>query len=149
MLGCTYNDQPEREGGSLCRDLYYKPLATLSAKDRRRLDQAIKVAENSECRKRHGAVLTAGGRVLSVGINTNRNDPLIIGEAQLKNSIHAEVAALRAWGGTGLKNATIYVARLGKAGDPVYSKPCENCQKALKDAGVKKVIYTIDNEMEL
>lgn len=94
-------------------------------------------------------MLTAGGRVLSVGINTNRNDPLIIGEAQLKNSIHAEVAALRAWGGTGLKNATIYVARLGKAGDPVYSKPCENCQKALKDAGVKKVIYTIDNEMEL
>lgn len=91
----------------------------------------------------------AGGRVLSVGINSNRNDPSVIGDAQLKYSVHAEIAALRAWGGTNLKNATIYVARLGRSGDPMMSKPCENCQKALKEAGVRKVIYTIDNEMEL
>lgn len=91
----------------------------------------------------------AGGRVLSIGINTNRNDPSIIGDAQLAYSVHAEVAALRAHGSK-VKNGTIYIARIGKKNDePMMSKPCENCQKALKDAGVKKVIYTIDNGMEL
>lgn len=127
--------------------LYYK--TELSAKDKRRLNQAIEVSKNSDCRHKHGAVLMAGGRVLSVGINSNRNDPSVIGDAQLKYSVHAEIAALRSWGGTNLKNATIYVARLGRSGDPMMSKPCENCQKALKEAGVRKVIYTIDNEMEL
>ena len=127
--------------------LYYK--TELSAKDRSRLDQAVRIAENSECQKRHGAILTSGGRVLGIGVNTNRNDPAIIGDAQLAYSVHAEVAALRAWGGTNLKNATIYVARIGRNGDPMMSKPCVKCQEALKAAGVKKVVYTIDNEMEI
>lgn len=79
----------------------------------------------------------------------NRNDPAIIGDAQLNYSVHAEVAALRAWGGTNLRNATLYVARIGRDGTPMMSKPCANCQQALRDAGVKKVVYTIDSEMEL
>lgn len=127
--------------------LYYKTV--LSAKDRSRLDQAIRVSENSECRKRHGAVLTSGGRVLGIGVNVNRNDPAVIGDAQLNYSVHAEIAALRAWGGSNLKNATMYVARIGRYGEPMMSKPCAKCQEALKAAGVKKVVYTIDNEMEI
>ena len=144
----TTSKQQESAGGSLCRDLYYKSTSNLSAKDRRRLDQALRVAENSDCRQRHGAVLMAGGRVLSVGINTNKNDPYYIGEDQLDKSIHAEIQALRAHGSK-VKNGTIYIARLGKRDIPLMSKPCDNCQKALKEAGVKKVVYTIDNEMEI
>lgn len=85
---------------------------------------------------------------MSVGINTNRNDPAIIGDAQLNYSVHAEVAALRGLGHS-VKNGIMYVARVDKKGEPKMSKPCAKCQEALKKAGVRKVVYTIDDEMEL
>ena len=128
--------------------LYYQQSG-LSAKDRSRLNQALRIAENSECRQRHGAVLTQGGRVLGIGVNVNKNDPVYSGENQLAFSIHAEEAAIRAWGGSGLKGATMYVARLGKKGIPLNSRPCAKCQKMLKAAGIRRVVYTIDNEMEI
>lgn len=146
MLGCIHNDTKEQV--IAIWHLYYQQ-SDLSAKDRSRLNQALRIAENSECRQRHGAVLTQGGRVLGIGVNVNKNDPVYSGENQLAFSIHAEEAALRSWGGSGLKGATIYVARLGKRNIPLNSKPCASCQKMLKEAGVRRVVYTIDNEMEL
>lgn len=45
------------------------------------------------------------------------------------------------------KHATVYVARTLKNGAWAISKPCEDCQRALKRAKVKRVYYTIsDNE---
>lgn len=128
--------------------LYYQQ-SDLSAKDRRRLNQALRIAENSECRQRHGAVLTQGGRVLGIGVNVNKNDPVYSGEDQLAFSVHAEEAAIRSWGGASLKGATIYVARLGRRGVPLNSKPCAKCQELLKTAGVRRVVYTVENILHL
>lgn len=130
----------------LCRTLYYK--TSLSSTDRRRLNRAINLAKIGACKKKHGAVLVAGGRVMSVGINTNRNDPAIIGDAQLNYSVHAEAAAIRALGHP-VKNGIMYVARVDKRGNPKMSKPCIKCQELLRKYGVKKVVYTVDEEMVL
>jgi deoxycytidylate deaminase len=42
------------------------------------------------------------------------------------------------------RGATIYVARVNRTGEPRMSKPCSACARALKDAGVSKIIYTIN-----
>lgn len=48
-----------------------------------------------------------------------------------------------------LKNATIYVARVNNSGEQMMSKPCINCQEALRARGIKKVFFTIDRSMGL
>lgn len=108
----------------------------------------MNIAQNSTCKQQHGAIIYRSGAVLSVGINRNKNNPTFVGEATKNWSVHAEVAAIKACGNANLKNATLYVARINKSGSPMMSKPCVKCQKAIEDAGIKKVIYTIDGTIE-
>lgn len=108
----------------------------------------MKLAEYSTCKQQHGAIIIKGGSVLSVGINRNKNNPTFVGEATKNWSVHAEAAAIRACKGADLRNATIYVARINNSGKPMMSKPCLKCEKAIREAGIKKVVYTIDSIME-
>lgn len=85
-----------------------------------------------------------------MGINSIRNSPYMTGIPKNQYSTHAEVAALRAAPrGMNLKNATMYVARIYRTGEPAMSAPCAQCRIALKAAGISKVVYTIDKEMTL
>lgn len=103
----------------------------------------MKVAELSTAKQRHGAVIYKGGSVLSVGVNAVHNDPLFTGEFTRNPNTHAETQAIRACSpDIDLSNATLYVARVNKRGEPMYSKPCKTCQEAIDLAGIKKVIYT-------
>ena len=109
----------------------------------------MRAASNSLCHQRHGAVVVVGGRVLGVAINSDRNDPNIVDDPKTQAAVHAEVAALRACGSARVAGGTIYVARVNRKGMPMMSKPCANCQKVLKAAGVKKIVYTIDSMIDL
>jgi len=114
------------------------------------LDKALALATTSACKQwKHGAIILKGGRVLGKGINSDRNNPNQVADPKTQAAVHAEVAALRAAGATDLRGATIFVARANRAGEPRMSKPCHNCQAALRARGVKKVVYTIDSSMEL
>ena len=120
----------------------------LSARDKHELNRAIEAAKTSKCNQKHGAVIKAGGRILAVEVNRKRNDPTIVADPKREAAVHAEIAALRSCGNTSVAGGTIYVARWGKKNKPLMSKPCERCQAALREAGIKKVIYTISNFME-
>lgn len=91
---------------------------------------------------KHGAVIVKGGRVISIGINKNRNHPTVVSAEHIKThcSIHAEIDALRKV--SNAKGATIYVARVNKKGQDRMSRPCDRCHDAISDAGIRKVIYT-------
>lgn len=54
---------------------------------------------------------------------------------------HAEIRAMAKVPPSSLVGATIYVARScrGKWGD---SRPCSSCDRAIRKAGIKRVIYT-------
>ena len=114
----------------------------LSNRDRRYLNLAKNVAMSSSERMMHGAVIVKSNRVLSVGINKFRNHPDIIPEEQIKTScsVHAEADALRKI--KDARGATIYVARINRRGKQRLSRPCDNCYKAIKEAGINKIIYT-------
>ena len=120
----------------------------LSNKDRSWIELAKKIASSGECKKRHGAVLVKGGRCISLGLNRYRNDQEYFFMAREARSYHAEEACLRGIGDRA-EGATIYVARISRAGDEVMSKPCDNCMDIIKRAGIKRVVYTIESDIEL
>ncbi len=123
----------------------------LSARDARLLNRATELAFTSKCnpRTRHGALIVRGGRIVGRGVNKDRNDPEFSKAPGSAFAVHAEIDALRNAGNTPVKGATIYVARVGSSGDLRMSRPCASCQAALKAAGVKTVVYTIDSMMSL
>jgi len=110
----------------------------------------LELATTSACKQwKHGAIIRKGGRILGRGINSDRNNPNLVADPKTQAAVHAEVAAIRAAGNTDLRGATLFVARANRQGEARMSKPCENCQKAMKARGIKKVIYTIDSSIEL
>lgn len=61
-------------------------------------------------------------------------------------TFHAEERAIRnaqALVGEDLSGMVLYVARSYKNGKPAMSKPCDNCDRLIREAGIKKVIYTL------
>ena len=121
----------------------------MSKSDRYYLDKATALAELSDNKFRHGAVIRKNGKTISVGINHTINDPSMLDDATAATNaaVHAEVAALNACRKTNLKGATIYVARISKKGEPRMSKPCLRCQAALRERGVKKIFYTLEHSI--
>ena len=115
----------------------------LSKKDRAFLSVARYFATKSKARNTHGAVVVKGGRVLGTGWNKDRNHPLIVSPEHIKTdcSYHAEEVAIRE-AGSNLKGAVIYVARVNKHGKDRDSMPCFKCASLIREAGIKKIVYT-------
>ena len=68
-------------------------------------------------------------------------------------SLHAESAVVKRLGDISqLNGCTLEVIRLNKSGQVRNSKPCENCkmflEKCMREYGLRKVIYSSDNEDE-
>src|SRR5512133_1397237 len=87
---------------------------------------------NHKCHK-HGVMIFRGGSIIATGAN--------------HDNIHAEVSALNSlWPSErrGTKVVSIRVTRSGKIG---MAKPCVNCERYLRDNGVKTVYYSDNNGM--
>ena len=56
---------------------------------------------------------------------------------------HAEARVLRK---IAAMDATVYVARATSEGRWANARPCANCERLLKAAGVRSVVYTADAE---
>jgi tRNA(Arg) A34 adenosine deaminase TadA len=56
-------------------------------------------------------------------------------------ALHAEQKVLRKSG----LYSTMWIARVTKGGQIALARPCKNCQMAIKQAKVKVVYYTINN----
>lgn len=110
----------------------------------------MELAKTSRCRQKHGTVLVRAGNVVGIGSNRDRNFPRILGEAHLKTgntSYHSEISALRSARRTTRSSSkchfVVYIARVNKKGEPMYSRPCDACHKQLLKAGVTRVVYTV------
>lgn len=111
------------------------------------LAKAEYLANLSDCRWKHGAVIARGSTVLATATNRFRNDSRIDYEG---STFHAEEAALRAlcrttgdtYGQASFKGLIIYVARVNNQGTSRLSRPCMNCMKLLANAKIKDVVYT-------
>lgn len=117
----------------------------LSKKDVSYLNIARSLAEKSEEKKKHGAVVIKSGRVVGYGFNKFKNHTDYIPEDLIKIhcSRHAEEVAIKI-AGNNAKGAILYVARVNNQGIDRNSKPCKICAKLIKKSGIKKVIYTME-----
>jgi pyrimidine deaminase RibD-like protein len=107
------------------------------------LKLATKLAQSNTTYSRWplGCVITKGGAVQSVGWSSLKSDPRFE-----RCSVHAEEHALRQMRYEA-NGCVLYVARLLRTGHLALAKPCAACQTLIRQAGVKRVVYTIsDNE---
>lgn len=105
--------------------------------------RAVKVAQQSTYRWKHGAVVAKGNKVLGFAPNKLRNAPAV---DEHNVSDHAERATLRELLKVrdDLRGCTIYIARINKQGKTMMSRPCPNCMNAIVDAGIKEIVYTTE-----
>ena len=113
----------------------------VSHKDMSFLRLAMKVAETSNCSRRHGAVVVRGGSVLAIGSNSSRNATLTEHCDIIKHStVHAEIDALSRV--KDARGATVYVARINASGHVLFSRPCDYCYNSMILIGIKRIVYT-------
>ncbi len=98
------------------------------------------------------AAVVIKNKIISFGINRMKTDPFQAKYGKNKECIymHAEIHAiknaLRHVEVDALRKADLYVLRIrnedrGRA----MSKPCEGCQRAIAEFGIRNVIYTTDD----
>lgn len=111
----------------------------------RYFDLAKKLAVKSDHAKYQlGCVIVSKNKVLSLGFNqlkTHSKSP------HKWKTLHAEIDALLGNSFEDLKGCEAYVYRQTKDGCRAMAKPCPVCELALKKAGIKKVYFTVDNEL--
>ena len=100
---------------------------------------AMDVAERSPLLRFHtGCVIVdKKGRIITTGWS-HRSETRM---ASTPFSIHAEHHALRR-AGVDVSGGTAVVATKSRKGNWTNSKPCPECARLLKDAGIENVIYT-------
>ena len=102
---------------------------------------------------RIAAAIVIKNDIVSFGINQMKTHPFQAKYARNDQAvyIHAENAAimraLKKVDKEELRNATLYVARVKKPNNMWgMACPCEGCQKAIDKFGIKKVVYTENNQ---
>lgn len=113
---------------------------------------AKKLAENSTYGNfRHGAVLSRGGSIISLGVNSEKYCSIgkdYRAEDRGNPTYHAEIKALLNIPRHVTKGSVMYVARCSKDGHgDRISKPCSMCHAVMQERGVRKVYYTVDDEI--
>lgn len=105
-------------------------------------DMARRLSKKSPSKFKLGCVISNKNHVISVGFNNmGKTHPKIDGAWK---TLHAEAHALMGLSTKETNNCTVYVYRETKDGVPAMSKPCPLCETALREAGIKKVYYSVN-----
>lgn len=107
-------------------------------------------------RSRHAAAIIYRNRIVALGTNHFKTHPFQIKYRRTPDAIylHAEVAAIkraiRQLSEKELKRAVLVSVRVkydhGLQPRFGMSKPCEGCQRAIVEFGIRRVYYTTENE---
>lgn len=112
---------------------------------------ALKRSKNHNFEKEYRlcALIIKGGKIVSIGFNNNKYHSIIdkYNNKDYPITLHAEMnAILKARAkGINIKGSKMLVLRLLSDGSVAIAKPCEVCQRIIKDYGIKRVKYTINN----
>lgn len=89
------------------------------------------------------------GRVLSIGKNSyTKTHPKMYRLGKITGKpdaiyLHAEIHAITKCRDLS-KAHKIFISRWGKDGSPRLAKPCQICEEAIREAGIKLIEYTVD-----
>lgn len=101
-----------------------------------------------------GASLYQGNKYVSSAVNSNKTNPKVV----KYNSVlpfekvpflHAEMAALisasKKINFKDFKYCSLYIARKLNCGDYGLARPCKACMEAIKEYGIKRIVYTTES----
>jgi deoxycytidylate deaminase len=96
-----------------------------------------------DLRCRHAAMLTVGSKIISIGVNKAKSDPLQKKYTRLAHLTwtHAEVDCLKGVE-INLKRATLYVVRTDVKGNFMESCPCSGCQGLINDLQISRIVHS-------
>jgi deoxycytidylate deaminase len=107
---------------------------------------ATQAAKLSDCKKKVGAIIAKGNRIIGIGHNKIKSHPKQINRYTGKagRAVCAELSAIINSRGN-LSKCTICIVRITKDGKLAMAKPCQYCQSYIEEAGIKNIIYTNSN----
>lgn len=129
------------------------------------ITRAFELSKNastfSDCNIKVGSVIMYKNKVISVGYNINKSNPIQKRYNKYRttkdrefdiekhdNGLHSEHMALRnavrLFNGD-LSKCSIFVYSAKKNGSTRLSRPCKACYNLLKDYGIKNMYYTTEN----
>ena len=117
-------------------------------------NMAKAASETSDHRIKMGCAVISGHKCVSTGCNSltrcHRVQAILDKErfgVDTTGMKHAEVDALLPLiqNGVDLSGASVFVYREHKNGALACAKPCPSCEKLIKQCGVKRIYYTIEN----
>lgn len=127
-------------------------------RDRKYMDFVRRLATSNNMKMKLAACLVIRNEIISVGFNSDKSHPLQKRFSKNTEAIfkHAEVdciiKALKIVDEEDLKDATLYVHRVKKQnkGDANWvtgmAEPCPGCAKAIEHFGIKRTVYSTDEE---
>lgn len=119
----------------------------ISNKVRRYLQIAKQKASESDYHQKHGAVLVKGGSVINVSFNNPQFSRFArrFRDNDCQATRHAEIMCVLGLAREVTEGATLYVVRINNNGNFMFSKPCDMCYEVMSFVGIKKVVYTVNN----
>jgi tRNA(Arg) A34 adenosine deaminase TadA len=118
-------------------------MLALSKKDKKMIDRAFEISQEATHKFRIGCVIYDKKPLTmaaNCGIKTHPNLPGLV------DKLHAEMKALKVY--NNVNGADIVVVR-GSKTNPRLAKPCKYCLERIKNAGIRRVIYSTDNGFEV
>ena len=124
----------------------------LSRRQQRYIEVCLAAAEHSEYNFMHGAVLVRKSRVVKIGWNQRRhcgfsNRFFVRKHEGYFVTLHAEAAVLLGVDRKVTSGASVYVVRKNRQQEVRLSKPCETCEAMCRYVGIKKIIYSIEDNI--
>jgi deoxycytidylate deaminase len=125
------------------------------------LNQLFMIAQDvvPVSRARIVAALVYKNKIVSVGVNEMKTHPMAAKFSKHPEAkyLHAEISAIRncinRHGVEIIKKSTLYIARAKHIENAItdefvwgLAKPCSGCEQAILEFGIKKVIYTTDEQ---
>ena len=124
----------------------------ITERDIKFINAALTAGKLSDYPRVHiGAAIADKSVAISTGNNKQKTHPIqkIYNEKYLpyktRNSLHAEIDAIIRADDDDLRGTTLYVARRGLNNRILNCRPCPACMGLIKDSGIERVVYTIND----
>ena len=136
-----------------------KGLLLMTKKKRAFFKHAKATSKMSSFPRVHiGCIVTYGNKILSVGFNNTKSDPIQqrynrfrnfdedVQYGDLTNSLHAEIMALKQLEHSDIdfRRCEVWVYREKGDGSLGCCRPCDACLRYMRDLGITKLHYTTD-----
>lgn len=119
--------------------------------------RALMPANPDSDRNFHCTFILDKNKIIKIGINNyNKIHPYHkfghyyptkrINSKPYQAGLHSEIAAIIRLGEEYCSEYTFVNVRLGMKGELRMAKPCENCQRVLRDVGFKRLFFSTESE---